>query len=245
MTQQGNTTRIAAVGDIHVKEQDKGKWQKYFCTIAERADVLLLCGDLTDTGKPEEARILVEELNTCEVPIVGVLGNHDFQTGNEKEVVEILSEKMHLLDGNSMVVGNVGIAGVKGFGGGFDRYKMPAYGEELNKVYVQEVINEANKLDKALEEIDQQGENFKKIAVLHYAPIEETVVGEPIQIYSFLGSSYLAAPLDKHDVEVAFHGHAHAGSLKGITKNGVAVYNVAVPVLRTNGFKVPFYFMEV
>lgn len=245
MMQQNNTTRIAAVGDIHVKEQDRGKWTKYFCTIAEKADVLLLCGDLTNTGQPEEARVLLEELDTCGVPVVAVLGNHDFESGHAEELVEILRTKIHLLDGDSVVIGNVGFAGVKGFGGGFDRYKMPAYGEELNKIYVQEVINEANKLAKALAEIEQQDETLKKIALLHYAPIEETVVGEPIQIYSFLGSSYLAPPLEKYNVEVAFHGHAHIGSLKGITTNGVPVYNVAVPVLRDNGFKVPFYFMEV
>lgn len=245
MAEQKSTTRIAAVGDIHVKEQDQGKWTKYFCTIAEHADVLLLCGDLTDTGRPEEAETLVEELNTCTVPIVGVLGNHDYETGNEEEVKRILNKKMRLLDGHSVIIGNVGFAGVKGFGGGFGRYKMPAYGEEINKVYVQEVINEALKLDKALEEIEHHDENLKKVAVLHYAPVEETVVGEPIQIYSFLGSSYLAGPLEKYNVEVAFHGHAHMGTLKGISKNGIPVYNVAVPVLRNNGFKVPFYFMEI
>ena len=245
MTEQKGKTRVAAVGDIHVKAQDKGKWSKYFCTIAERADVLLLCGDLTDTGRPVEAEVLIEELGSCEVPIVAVLGNHDYETGNEEKVKEILRKKIHLLDGNSVVVGNVGFAGVKGFGGGFGRYKMPAYGEEINKVFVQEVINEANKLDQALAEIEKKDEKLKKVAVMHYAPIEETLMGEPVQIYSFLGSSYLAAPLDERDVEVAFHGHAHAGALKGITPNGVAVYNVAVPVLRNNGFKVPFYFMEI
>lgn len=245
MAERKNITRIAAVGDIHVTENDKGKWSKYFCTIAERADVLLLCGDLTDTGRPEEASVLIEELNTCEVPVVAVLGNHDFESGNEKAVAEILSEKIHLLDGNSFVIGNVAIAGVKGFGGGFGRYKMPAYGENLNKVYVQEVINEAEKLDRALYEIEKLDPDLKKIAIIHYAPIEETIVGEPVQIFNFLGSSYLTPPLEKYNVEVAFHGHAHRGSLKGITPKGVPVYNVSVPVLRTSGFKVPFYFMEV
>lgn len=245
MAQKDKTTRIAAVGDIHVKEQDKGKWSKFFCTIAERADVLLICGDLTDTGRPEEAAVLIEELQTCEVPVVAVLGNHDYESGKEGAVKEILAKKIHLLDGGFFVVGNVGFAGVKGFGGGFGRYKMPAYGEELNKVYVQEVINEADKLDKALLEMEMQNPDLKKVAVLHYAPIEETIVGEPVQIFNFLGSSYLAAPLEKHNVEVAFHGHAHIGTLKGITEKGIPVYNVAVQVLRNNGFKVPFYFMEV
>ncbi|WP_017731929.1 metallophosphoesterase family protein [Nafulsella turpanensis] len=239
------STRIAAVGDIHVKEGDEGKWAPYFRILCEEADVLLLCGDLTDTGKPEEAVVLLEELQHCDVPVIGVLGNHDFQSGMEKEVSAILKKALKLLDGDSVVVEGVGFAGVKGFSGGFGRYKMPAYGEEMNKVYVQEVLREAEKLDGALEELNRQDGGLKKVAVLHYAPVEETLVGEPIQIYSYLGSSYLADPLDKHRVKVAFHGHAHAGALKGNTSGGIEVFNVSVPVLRANGFKVPFYFFEV
>lgn len=238
-------TRIAAVGDIHVKEDQKGKWSPYFQMLCDQADVLLLCGDLTDTGKPEEAAVLLEELKDCEVPVIGVLGNHDFQSGKDKEVAALLKEGMALLDGDWMVVNGVGFAGIKGFSGGFGRYKMPAYGEEMNKVYVQEVIKEAEKLDKALQELESEKGNIKKVAVLHYSPVEETLVGEPIQIYSYLGSSYLEEPLDRHRVEVAFHGHAHAGALKGCTGGGIEVFNVSVPVLRANGFKVPFYFYEV
>lgn len=242
---EDSKTRIAAVGDIHVKEKDTGKWQKYFQELSDKADVLLLCGDLTDTGRKEEAEVLAEELEACPVPVIGVLGNHDFESGTPEEVVAVLKDKMHLLDGDSVVIGNVGFAGVKGFGGGFHRYKMPAYGEPINKTFVQVVIDESQKLDLALKKIEEQNESLKKVAVLHYAPIEETLVGEPVPIYSFLGSSYLEAPLEDNNVDLAFHGHAHAGTLKGITRNGIAVYNVAVPVLRNNGFKKPFYLLEV
>lgn len=241
---QITTIRIAAVGDIHVKENEKGKWKDYFGNISNYADVLLLCGDLTDTGRKEEAQTLVRELETCSIPVLAVLGNHDYESGTDGEVKEVLKDALQLLDGNSVVVKGVGFAGVKGFAGGFNRYRMPAYGEEINKVFVQEVINEAFKLDMALQALEEQNIS-KKVAVLHYAPIEDTLIGEPVQIFSFLGSSYLVDPLENRNVDVAFHGHAHKGTLKGITPGGVPVYNVAVQVLRSNGFKHPFYLMEV
>jgi Icc-related predicted phosphoesterase len=240
-----NKIRVAAVGDIHVKENHTGKWQAYFQELGSKADVLLLCGDLTDTGRPEEAAVLAEELKGCPVPVVGVLGNHDYESRQEDAVIEIIKEHMHLLDGDSVVINNVGFAGVKGFAGGFNRYRMPAYGEPMNKVFVQEVVQEAEKLDKALQHLGEEYGLIKKVVVLHYAPIEDTVLGEPAQIHAFLGSSYLAEPLEKHKVQVAFHGHAHAGSLKGNTEGGIPVYNVSVPVLRDNGLKVPYYLLEV
>lgn len=240
-----NKIRIAAVGDIHVKEDHAGKWRAYFQELAGKADVLLLCGDLTDTGRPEEAAVLTEELKGCPVPVVGVLGNHDYESRQEEAVIEIIKEPMHLLDGDSVVIKNVGFAGIKGFAGGFNRYRMPAYGEPMNKVFVQEVVQEAQKLDKALQHLGEEYGLIKKVAVLHYAPVEDTVLGEPAQIHAFLGSSYLAEPLEKHKVQVAFHGHAHAGSLKGTTESGVPVYNVSVPVLRNNGLKAPYYLLEV
>lgn len=240
-----NKIRVAAIGDIHVKENHAGKWRTYFQELGSKADVLLLCGDLTDTGRPEEATVLAEELKDCPVPVVGVLGNHDYETSQEGAVIEIIKEHMHLLDGDSVVIKNVGFAGIKGFAGGFDRYRMPPYGEFMNKVFVQEVVQEAEKLDRALQQLGEEHGLIKKVAVLHYSPIEETVLGEPAQIHAFLGSSYLAEPLEKHQVQVAFHGHAHAGSLKGKTKSGIPVYNVSVPVLRTNGLKAPYYLLEV
>ena len=241
---QETSIRIAAVGDIHVKENDKGKWKDYFEIVSEHADVLLLCGDLTDTGRKEEAQTLVRELKSCTIPVLAVLGNHDYESGMEGDVKEVLKEGLQLLDGDSVVIKGVGFAGIKGFSGGFNRYRMPAYGEEINKIYVQEVINEAFKLDMALQTLEEQNVS-RKVVIMHYAPIEDTLIGEPVQIFSYLGSSYLADPLENRNVDVAFHGHAHKGTLKGITPGGVPVYNVALHVLRSNGFKNPFYLMEV
>lgn len=239
------TTRIAAVGDIHVKEKDKGKWAEHFAALSEQADVLLLCGDLTDTGRPQEAEALVRELEACRIPVLGVLGNHDYESNNQQEVIETIKDSMQLLDGDAVVVNGIGFAGVKGFGGGFDRYKMPAYGEAINKTFVQEVLDERQKLENALQKLEEENGNIKKVAILHYAPIEATIIGEPVQIHSFLGSSYLAEPLDRHKVEVAFHGHAHIGTLEGKTSGGTKVFNVAAAVLRNNGLKKPFYMLEV
>lgn len=243
MSEQGKI-RIAAVGDIHVKVKDKGKWQEPFRAVSERADVLLLCGDLTDTGLKEEAEVLVAELEACSIPVLAVLGNHDHESGTPDAVIDTIKDHLHYLDGDTFIMNGIGFAGIKGFGGGFDRYKMPAYGEEVNKHFVQVVKDEAAKLDKALQKLEDDPQVRKKVAVLHYAPVEETIVGEPVQIFSFLGSSYLEEPLDKHAVSLAFHGHAHIGTLEGTTKGGCRVFNVAVQILRNNGLKLPFYLIE-
>lgn len=244
MSKQKNI-RIAAVGDIHVKVKDRGKWQEPFRAVSELADVLLLCGDLTDTGLKEEAEVLIGELEACSIPVLAVLGNHDHESSTPQDVIDTIKDHLHYLDGDTFVMNGIGFAGIKGFGGGFNRYKMPAYGEDVNKHFVQVVIDEAAKLDKALEQLDKDPEVQKKVAVLHYAPVEETVIGEPEKIHAFLGSSYLEGPLDKHQVSLAFHGHAHIGTLEGATKGGCRVFNVAVQILRNNGLKLPFYLIEV
>lgn len=241
---ENNTIRIAAVGDIHVKVKDKGKWKESFREVSELADVLLLCGDLTDTGLKEEAEVLIAELQACSIPVLAVLGNHDHESGTPQEVVDTIKEHLHYLDGGIFIINGVGFAGIKGFCGGFNRFKMPAYGEDVNKHFVQVVKDEAAKLDRALRQLDEEPEVIRKVAVLHYAPIEETVVGEPPQIFAFLGSSYLEEPLDNHKVSLAFHGHAHIGTLEGMTKGGCRVFNVAVQILRNNGLKLPFYIIE-
>lgn len=237
--------RIAVVGDIHVKAKDHGKWQDAFRQVSEQADVLLLCGDLTDTGLKEEAEVLVGELEACSIPVLAVLGNHDYESGKSEEVIQTLQEHLHLLDGDTFILGDVGFTGVKGFGGGFNRYKMPAYGEEINKEFVRIVKDEAAKLDRGLQKLDQKQGIRKKVVLLHYSPLEETVVGEPEQIFPFLGSTYLLEPLEKHKVALAFHGHAHIGTLEAATPGGCRVFNVAYRILKDNGFKLPFYMIEV
>ncbi|WP_347158863.1 metallophosphoesterase family protein [Pontibacter chitinilyticus] len=239
-------TRIAAVGDIHVRETDQGKWEEYFRQVSEKADVLLLCGDLTDTGRIAEAEVLAHELKACTIPVVAVLGNHDFERDNGKAIRKLMiNENVHLLDGDCVVIGNVGFAGVKGFGGGFDKGMLGMFGEQMIKDFVQEAVDEALKLDGALSRLDSEHVDLKKIAVLHYAPIRATVEGEPEQIFPFLGSSRLAEPINRRQVVAAFHGHAHIGRLEGETSKGVKVYNVSLPILVKEGFQPAVFLLEV
>ena len=246
MEEAPKKTRVAAVGDVHVRETDKGKWIDYFREISVKADVFVIAGDLTDTGDEMEAEVLAEELKACTIPVVAVLGNHDYEKGRHKLIRQILLKGgVHLLDGEAVIIGNIGFAGVKGFGGGFDRHMLSFFGEGAMKAFVQEAVDEALHLERALARLDAEHEKIKKIAVLHYSPIQETVIGEPESIFPFLGSSRLAEPLDRHKVIAAFHGHAHIGTLEGKTPGGVRVLNVSKPVLMKHGNELPFYLMEV
>jgi Icc-related predicted phosphoesterase len=239
-------TRIAAVADIHVKETDKGKWVNYFKEVSKTADVLLICGDLTDTGDEVEAQVLAEELKACTIPVVGVLGNHDYEKGRHKLIRQIVqNENVHILNGESVVIHDIGFAGIKGFGGGFDNFMLSMFGEGAMKAFVQEAVDEALHLDRALARLDGDHPEIKKIAVLHYAPIKDTVVGEPEAIFPFLGCSRLAEPLTRRKVVAAFHGHAHVGTLEGHAAGGVKVFNVAKPILLKAGYTLPFYLLEV
>jgi Icc-related predicted phosphoesterase len=246
MVKKSDKFRIAALGDIHVRQSDQGKWTDYFKAVSEKADVFLLCGDLTDTGHAVEAEVLARELETCSIPVVGVLGNHDFDK-NEQEAIKdaLVSERVHILDGDSVVIGNVGFAGVKGFCGGFDKCMTPMFGEGKMKEFVQEGVDESLKLDRALARLDSENADIRKIAVLHYAPIKDTVIGEPEQIFPFLGSSRLAEPIVRRQVVAAFHGHAHAGTLEGKMASGTRVFNVAKVILQKAGFDPPFYLFEL
>ncbi|MFL5731364.1 MAG: metallophosphoesterase [Cytophagaceae bacterium] len=224
-------TRIAAVGDIHVHENDRGKWTEYFRAVSKDADVLVICGDLTDTGHVKEAEVLSGELKACTIPVVLVLGNHDYEADQQDAIKHtLLAERIFVLDGESAVIGNVGFAGVKGFGGGFDNHMLPYWGEKMNKDYVQESVNESLKLDRALARLDEP--DLKKIVITHYSPIKETVIGEPESIFPFLGSSRLAESINRREVTAAFHGHAHIGTFQGKTSQGIPVFNVSKPVLQ-------------
>jgi Icc-related predicted phosphoesterase len=245
MSEPLNITRIAAVGDIHVKETDKGKWTDYFKEVSRQADVLLICGDLTDTGDEGEAQVLSEELRSCTIPVVAVLGNHDFEKGRHKLIRQIVhNENVHVLDGEAIVIGDVGFAGVKGFGGGFDNHMLSMFGEGAMKSFVQEAVDEALRLDRALARLDADHEHVrKKIVLMHYSPIKDTVIGEPEAIFPFLGCSRLSEPLNRRDVLAAFHGHAHVGTLEGKTSSGVKVFNVSKPILTKAGRQ--FYVFEL
>jgi Icc-related predicted phosphoesterase len=223
-----DSVRFAAVGDIHVHKDSGGTLRGFFAAASDAADALLLCGDLTDYGTTEEAQVLADELGGVSVPILAVLGNHDYESGTPEVVVEALTRAgVRVLDGDAVEIEGVGIAGVKGFAGGFGRGSLGAWGEPAIKLFVQECLNEAMKLESALAKLRTP----RRICMLHYAPVVGTVEGEPVEIYPFLGSSRLEEPLLRYPVDAIFHGHAHRGTLEGRTMNGVPVYNVAKPLL--------------
>jgi Icc-related predicted phosphoesterase len=246
MAKETGTIKIAAVADIHIRETDKGKWVECFKEISQQASILLICGDLTDTGDEQEAEILAAELKACSIPVIAVLGNHDHEKGRQKQIRQIMQrEGVHLLDGEGIVIDDVGFAGVKGFGGGFDEHMLSMFGENTMKAFVQEAVDEALGLDRALARLDQENKDIHKIALFHYAPIQQTVIGEPPEIFPFLGCSRLAEPLSRRKVTAAFHGHAHAGTPQGETADGIPIYNVAKPVLLKSGYNLPFLIYEL
>jgi Icc-related predicted phosphoesterase len=223
------TVRLAAIGDLHCGKNGAGTLQPLFARMTQAADVLVLCGDLTDYGLPEEAHILTKELATAvKVPIVAVLGNHDFESGKQDAVKQILMDAgIQVLDGDACEIHGIGFAGVKGFGGGFGKHVLKPWGEESMKRLVHEAVEEALKLESALARLRTE----QQVAVLHYAPIQATVDGEPPEIFPFLGCGRLEEPLNRYPVSVAFHGHAHHGQLEGRTHNQVPVYNVSMSLL--------------
>jgi Icc-related predicted phosphoesterase len=235
--------RIAAMGDLHVSKNAQGVFQPLFTQISQAADVLLLCGDFTDYGLPDEARVLVRELAAVKIPVIAVLGNHDYEGGKAHEIRQILVDAgVAVLDGEATEVQGVGFAGVKGFAGGFGRGALGPWGEQAIKAFVQEAIDEALKLETALARLRTQ----KRVALLHYSPIRGTVEGEPPEIFAYLGSSRLEEPINRYRVSAVFHGHAHRGTPEGRTSTGVPVHNVSMPLLtRVNPHRPPFLIVEV
>jgi Icc-related predicted phosphoesterase len=237
------TVRLAAVGDVHCTKHSQGALQPIFAQVAAQADVLLLCGDLCDYGLPEEAHILVRELSTVRVPIVAVLGNHDFESGQQDAVKDILCEGgIQMLDGDACEVKGVGFAGVKGFGGGFGARALGPWGENAIKAFVHEAIDEALKLEAAVARLRVE----QKVVLMHYSPIQATCEGEPLEIMPFLGCSRLEEPLNRYPISAVFHGHAHHGALEGRTQMDVPVYNVSAPLLRQHfPDRPPFRVVEI
>jgi Icc-related predicted phosphoesterase len=239
-----NRFRIAAVGDLHVSKTSHGRFQPLFSQVSASADVFVLCGDFTDYGTPEEARILARELTSfVKIPVIAVLGNHDYEAGKEQEITSILADAgVTVLDGEVTEVQGVGFAGVKGFAGGFGRGALGPWGERVIKQFVQEAVDEALKLEAALARLRTQ----QRVAILHYSPIRGTVEGEPPEILPYLGSSRLEEPINRYRVSAVFHGHAHRGAPEGRTAAGVPVYNVCMPLLaRLNPDRPPFLVVEL
>ncbi|MGH7826404.1 MAG: metallophosphoesterase family protein [Candidatus Binatia bacterium] len=237
------TIRLAAVGDLHCTKNSRGTLQSLFSQITQSADILLLCGDLVDYGQLEEAEVLAKELAGVKIPMLAVLGNHEYESQQQGEIQSILSNAgVVVLDGDAYEVQGIGFAGVKGFGGGFGEKALQPWGEESIKKFVHEAVTESLKLESALAKLRTP----QRIALLHYSPIQATVEGEPAEIFPFLGSSRLEEPLNRYPVTAVFHGHAHSGSLEGCTKSKVPVYNVAMKLLqRRFPDRPPFRLVEI
>ncbi len=236
--------RLAASADLHCTKASQGTLQPLFAEMTREADVLLLCGDLTDAGLPDEARVLTKELAAAvRIPVVAVLGNHDYDSGKQDEVQAILADAgAMVLRGDACEVCGIGFAGAKGFLGGFGERALQPWGEESVKAIVREAVDEALKLESALAKLRTP----QRIAVLHYAPVRATVEGEPPEIFPFLGSSRLEEPLTRYPVAAIFHGHAHHGSPEGRSRDNVPVYNVSLPLLkRAFPDRPPFRIVEV
>ena len=239
----GTAVRVAALADLHCTKTSQGAFQSLFAQITDGADALLIGGDLTDYGLPEEAKVLARELTALRVPAAAVLGNHDIESGKSEEVAKILIDAgLTVLDGDACELKGIGVAGVKGFGGGFGQRALGPWGETIIKQFVREAVDEALKLEAALARL----RTTPLVALLHYSPIAATVDGEPLEIYPFLGSSRLEEPIGRYPVSLVLHGHAHRGQLEGRTKNGVPVYNVSMPLLtRSFADRPPFRVFEV
>jgi Icc-related predicted phosphoesterase len=235
--------RIAAIGDLHVQETQVRPYRDLFAEISAQADVLVLCGDLTNYGKPSEARVLAEDLIDAAIPVVAVLGNHDHESGAPDQVKEALTQAgAHVLDnGEAFEISGVGFAGCMGAMGGYGRGMLSSFGEQSVKTFVQACLNETMKLETGLRMLRTE----RAVAVLHYSPIVGTLAGEPLEIYPFLGNSRLAETIDRFDnVRAVVHGHAHRGVLRGATPKGVPVYNCARPALTRAG-EHPFVLFDV
>jgi uncharacterized protein len=240
---RGRTVRVAAVGDFHVGEKDGGMYRDAFARVNEQADVLLLAGDLTRRGTPAEIDVVIRELQDVRVPILAVLGNHDHESGQPEKVNEALRARgVHLLDEAPFELNeHVGFAGVKGYMGGFGRYTLTAFGEQETKTFVSTTLDEVQKLEYSLRRLSTP----LRVVLLHYAPIMDTVMGEPEQIFPFLGNDRLLEPIDRFKAAVVFHGHAHHGTFRGQTPAGVPVFNVSMLRVREDANAELFYVHEI
>jgi Icc-related predicted phosphoesterase len=230
MAAGNGTFRLAAAADLHCRADQHGRFRELVRAVNGEADGLVIAGDLTDHGAIPEVETLAEALADLRVPCAAVLGNHDFEGNQVREIVRILGEaKVEVLDGDHAVFDKrLGIAGVKGFAGGFEKGMLQAFGEPLVKAFVQEAVNEGLKLEAALAQLDLP----KKVVVMHYAPIAATTEGEDPEVRAYLGTTRLSAPCEAFGALAVFHGHAHHGVPEGRTPKGIPVYNVAMPVLK-------------
>ncbi len=234
--------RIAATADLHFSPQSYDRIREPLGQVRDEADVLVIAGDLTNYGKPEEMHSLLNALVRLRIPIIAVLGNHDYESSCEQELMKMMtSEGIKVLDGSSYERDGIGFAGAKGFIGGFGRGVLTAFGEKEIKAFVQASLDETLKLERALSMIRTE----KIVIVTHYAPICETVIGEPQEIWPYLGSSRLSEVIDRHGAKMALHGHAHHGRPDGKTTGGVPVHNVALSLLLQHNCGKPYRVFDV
>lgn len=234
--------RLAAVADIHLKTEDHEHNLRTFLPVNDLADALVIAGDFTNHGTPDEMRACLAVLDHVRIPVIGVLGNHDHESGHQDELAGMLRVAgVTVLDGQCFEVDGVGFAGTKGFCGGFAPYELMPFGEGGIKNFVEIAEREAIKLDYGLAQLHTP----VKIAITHYAPIRETVIGEPEPIFPFLGSSRLERALDRHKPALALHGHAHHGAFAGKSQGGICVRNVALALLRQHGEQHPFTIFNI
>src|SRR5580765_7223193 len=220
--------RVAATADLHFSPANQAALRDQLSNVRDQADVLVLAGDLTNYGQPSEMEPLINALVRLRVPTIAVLGNHDYESGQEQELMKMMSAAgIKVLDGSAYERDGVGFAGTKGFVGGFGRGVLTAFGEAEVKAFVRAGIDEALKLERAMAQLRTP----KRVVVLHYAPIAATVEGEAREIFPFLGTSRLAEIVDRHGADLIVHGHAHHGSPEGKTTGGVPVHNVAITLL--------------
>lgn len=229
---EGTLLKVAALADLHVEEDQRHPHRELFAEISRAADVMVIAGDLTDLGTPREAEIFAEDLSACSIPVVAVLGNHDYESDCVDEVRRIVrGAGVHLLDGTAVEIGGVGFVGVKGFAGGFGRRMLGAFGEPAYKRFVNETLSEALRLENAMRTVRSE----RALVVLHYAPVADTLEGEPLEIFPFLGCSRLAEVIDRFTVSAIVHGHAHTGKYEGRTPAGQPVFNVASQIQKPTG----------
>jgi len=240
---RSRVVRIAAVGDFHCGEEDVGKYRDLFARVNQDADVLLLAGDLTRRGTVAETKVVVGELADVKIPMLAVLGNHDHESGTSDQVLAILRDRgVHILDGEPFELNeHVGFAGVKGFMGGFGRWTLTAFGEQDTKTFVGATLEEVQRLEFALRRLSTP----VRVVMLHYSPVLDTVMGEPEQIFPFLGNDRLVEPIDRFKAAVVFHGHAHHGTFRGTTPGGVPVFNVSHVLLKNEGVGDMYFVYEI
>lgn len=238
------TVRVAAVADLHYHPRIGTALHATLAAASDAADVLLLCGDLTNVGHIKDARPLAADLQTIvEIPILAVLGNHDYDSTQADQICETLATAgVTMLDGDGVEIKGVGFAGLCGFGGGFEPHRLANSRDPEIHEFIEATEAEVQRLERTL----AQMKSSRKVVLLHYAPITQTLAGESRELYPLLGSSRLEGPLNKYGVAVAFHGHAHHGAPEGHTKAGIPVYNVAIPVLqRVYPGQLPFRLFEM